>query len=211
MIIERIINEPISSNCYILYKEGVKSCLIIDPGSKENQRLQLFLKEKKLVPEYVVLTHEHFDHVGGVLSLQKDYSFKLVCSNACGEAISDSKKNLSLFHDGVGFIIDIPFISIDEINYKLDCLGELIEFYPTMGHTPGSISILVKNQLFCGDLMIQGERTITKLPGGSKKLVKDSIDWIVSSLGLEILIYSGHGDPFILKDYSHLNLYKSIN
>ena len=70
-------NKPINSNCYILYNGYSNRCVIIDPGTKNCSNIIPFIKEKKLTPEYVILTHEHFDHIWGVNFLRKKYNIKL--------------------------------------------------------------------------------------------------------------------------------------
>lgn len=196
MIIERIVNKPITSNCFVLFKANHSSCLIIDPGSIDNSDLMEFLERKSLVPEYVVLTHEHFDHISGVQGIVDKYGAQVVCSSNCGKAISDKKKNLSLFHDGIGFEIHTEVKPIEDYPEGLLFLNEVLEFAATPGHTNGSICIFVGGNLFCGDLMILNQRTVTKLPGGSKNDVLKSIKNLYSLFGGDVVVHSGHGDSF---------------
>ena len=52
-------------NCYICWDEETKRCVVIDPGAFTTA-LTAFLQERGLQPALVLLTHAHFDHVGGV-------------------------------------------------------------------------------------------------------------------------------------------------
>ncbi len=63
--IERFINELMSSNCFIVYDEVTKHGVVVDPGSEKSEREQCFIKEKDLVIDYIILTHEHTDHTWG--------------------------------------------------------------------------------------------------------------------------------------------------
>jgi hydroxyacylglutathione hydrolase len=92
MVIKKIKNDPISSNCYVIHNKVNQECLIIDPGTENNYTLNKYLNYKKIFPKYVILTHEHFDHIWGVIDLQKKYNFILICNKVCSNAISDPKK-----------------------------------------------------------------------------------------------------------------------
>ena len=104
MNVKRFVNSPVSSNCFILY-DGVGTnlpCVIIDPGSENNDDLLNFISHNKLNPEFIILTHEHFDHCWGVNGLRKRYPYiKLVCAYECSDAIQSSKGNCSVFYDNI--------------------------------------------------------------------------------------------------------------
>ena len=173
MLVHILKNNPVDSNCYILYLKTNSNCIIIDPGSKNSDELISFLKSKNLKPEYIFLTHEHFDHIWGINSIYLFSEPLLVTSKECSDMIRDPKKNHSLFYDKIGFAILHPVITIESLNRVLYWKEKKIEFFDTPGHTNGSISIHIDEMLFCGDLIIQNVPTITKLPGGSKiKLIK---------------------------------------
>ena len=200
-IIKKIINSPVNSNCYVLSKIGIKECLIIDPGSIDNNTLNKYLQSNKLLPSSIILTHEHFDHIWGVNDLLNKYSLRLISNTFCKLAISNPKKNLSLFFDQVGFSITNKVECIETMNYELIWNEVKLKFIQTPGHSNGSISVLVDNYLFCGDLLIQGEKTVTKLPGGSSIILKHTLSKLKNEISPNVLIYSGHGKNFKFCDY----------
>ena len=55
-------------NCYVVHNEESDRCVVIDPGY-EPKKIAAFLAEKGLTLEAILLTHGHFDHVGGVKDL----------------------------------------------------------------------------------------------------------------------------------------------
>ena len=57
------------------------------------------------MPEYIFLTHEHFDHIWGVNLLKEIYNSHLICSLTCSQKIVNKKKNMSIFYNQVGFEI----------------------------------------------------------------------------------------------------------
>ena len=175
--------------------------MIIDPGSKDNSALIAYLKKNELLPTIVILTHEHFDHVWGVIGLTKHYTFKLICNQICANAIVNPKKNLSIFHDNVGFSIINKVSTVEMLNHEFSWNGKHFKLLQTPGHSEGSISIQLEDVIFCGDLLIQNNKTITKLPGGSLMRLKETFENLKSNLNPETLIHSGHGESFLFKNY----------
>ena len=131
-IVHKIVNYPIDSNCFVIYKKYDFFCIVIDPGSENNEELISFFEKENIYPSYIILTHEHFDHILGANSLKEIYNSKIVCSEICSELISNSKKNLSLFYKNLDYKIkqvDILFRakkftkedSIKSISFKSCC------------------------------------------------------------------------------------------
>ena len=100
----RVINEPVSSNCFLLFDREVNNdCLVVDPGCEIPDVLDRKLSELRLCPKFIVLTHEHFDHVWGCNALVQKYHAQIICSTICSEAIQDAKKNHSMFYNLTSF------------------------------------------------------------------------------------------------------------
>jgi hydroxyacylglutathione hydrolase len=196
LVIKRILNNPINSNCYIIHAIKSINAVIIDPGSRENSKIFAYLDDNKLNIEYIILTHEHFDHIWGVDSIREKYGSKVVSSNACSQSIINPKKNLSLFYDQVGFSISESDISFIGKEYGLFWNGFEIFLYKTPGHSPGGICILVDGNFFTGDTLLKNDKIVTKLPGGSSADLEESNNFILSIRNRVDKIYPGHGDMF---------------
>lgn len=79
-----------------------------------------FLDSEGLKPQYIILTHEHFDHCWGVTDLREKYSqVKFVCSTICSDAIQNLKKNYSVFYQQPGFEVASADIILDNISWTL--------------------------------------------------------------------------------------------
>ena len=201
--VKQIINTPIDSNCFVIYdKEKGNDCIIVDPGSEDNTRLYELLKSEGLNPQYIILTHEHFDHCWGVNQLVEKYHLPIVCSQLCAEAIKHEKRNCSVFYDNMdAFIIKSETICVESINNTLDYNGHKLVFFYTPGHTDASISFVVDKYLFTGDTLIKDEKTVTKLPTGSVEKLKETVTFLAKLKGRGLKVMSGHEEEFLLDDY----------
>jgi len=195
--IKKIVNKPIDSNSYVLYTNKNKSCIVIDPGTEDCYELIGFLNDYNLTPEYIILTHEHFDHIWGVNKLKDTFNCKIVCSKYCSEKIIDKKKNMSVFYNQIGFETYHSDITVTNSS-KLKWNASSIQFLETPGHSDGCVCILIENSLFTGDTIIKNLKTVIKLPGGSNSKLKESLELIDNKFyGKQIMIYAGHGESFL--------------
>lgn len=210
MIINRFLNKPVSSNAYILQEEGNPNCIVIDPGSKNPCDMDFFIKKHNLYPRYVILTHEHFDHVWGTNRLVDEFGAEVVCSKFATKRLSEPLNyfNLLYFSDSASF-------SIDNVNHEVSDNDEIlfgdekIRFVHTPGHSPGSMCILCGDKLFSGDTLINGVK-----PHFDKKVGSSRKEWDVSVRRLlqyfpDVDVYPGHGLTFAMKDWK--NFYLSLN
>lgn len=205
------LTEPLTqSNCYILTEN--QRALIIDPN--DAKLIATYLDTHHLSPEFVILTHEHCDHMAGLNDLRKQYSFKVIASQQCSEGIQNTKINMTrimetyLYFKSNGTLrvtyprfvcdpADITFQSLYMINWQ----GHIFFFIGIPGHTPGSTCIIMDDAaLFSGDYFIPGEEVITRLPGGDEEAYETIGKDLLRKLPTPIQTYPGHGAPFILTE-----------
>lgn len=201
--VEIIENTPITSNCFIVYHQNSKSCIVIDPGTENNRLLSSYLREHDLTIIYIILTHQHFDHIWGVEHLRNCFpAAKVVCNRICSEMIIDKKRNCSLYYNQIGFELFPADILIENIENTLIWEEEEIKFYNTPGHSLGSIGFIIGHNLFTGDTLIQGEKTVTKLPGGSRSDLEKTLKLLERFKGKNLIVRAGHKDSFQLDLYN---------
>ena len=207
ILVERIPNRPIDSNSFVIYTKANNSCIVVDPGTENCTDLIEFIEKNRFKPEHIFLTHEHFDHIWGVTKLKETYNCKIVSSLECSLRIVDSKKNMSLFYNQIGFETYPGDIHIEEINHNLEWNNKKIEFISTKGHSNASICILIDNHLFSGDTIIKNIKTVIKLPCGSKeKLIKSLSILNNKFLNKSIMVHSGHGESFWYEEIKNQKL-----
>lgn len=201
MHIVRFLNSPVESNAYVIYTDGCIGCIVVDPGNRDVSSITEFLDAKNLVPEYVVLSHEHFDHTWGVNALKCRYGSKIVCSKACADklAIPQNYFNLLYYNDSEYFCVkDVDIVC--EANITLNWMGYKLVVYDTPGHTDGSICLYIGNNLFTGDTMIYKTKPLLKKRHGASKEAFCRSLKILLALPDDTLVYPGHGEVFNLAD-----------
>lgn len=195
--IKRLINSPIPSNCYLIIDKDASCCIIIDPGSLDgNSNLERFINDNKLTIKFVILTHEHFDHIGGVNTLQSSFQFDLLCSLEAAKALTDSKKNLSAYNDQMESVnVNITPVIAKE-NEEIYFAGNNMKFHYTPGHSPGSMCFSYGNHFFSGDTLLHNQKARLNLPGGDKRQYEATLEKLKTVLFRGMLVNPGHGNAF---------------
>ncbi|HGY3718968.1 hydroxyacylglutathione hydrolase [Citrobacter sp. Res13-Sevr-PEB04-36] len=109
-------------------------CLIVDPG--EATPVLQAIAEHNWVPEAILLTHHHHDHVGGVKELVHRFPQIVVY----GPAETQDKGTTRVVEDGDTALV----------------LGHEFSVFATPGHTLGHICYFSHPYLFCGDTLFSG-------------------------------------------------------
>lgn len=194
MILKRLkINAGIGedTNCYIVIDETLKEAMVIDPASKAYE-IQDMLNLLQAKTKYIVITHCHSDHIGGVEELRKHTDAKVLIHRFDAEGLYNEEINLS-------YRTGMPHITL-EADSRLDAgdtihIGNLVfQIIHTPGHTAGSICLYNKeeNLLFSGDTIFYGTWGRTDLPTGSFEEIMKSITQKLMTLPDETIVYPGH-------------------
>ena len=94
-LIECIPSERIETNCYLIEEEG--HVLIIDPSCGE--LIIKRIKEKGWKPDYIILTHEHYDHIWDLEEVRDYFEVPVIASRLCSQRIQSIETNLSSIGD----------------------------------------------------------------------------------------------------------------
>lgn len=192
--IYKILNKPSNSNCFLIVNGSF--CAIVDPGEDGMRDLRLLLKKEGLSPQYIILTHEHYDHIEGCNCLRGHYPMiKVIASYYCSQNIQNDRWNLSRYkaENGEGFVVNAADIVIS-VDTAL-CLCEIeFHFLLTPGHSLGSMCFWFGNHFFSGDTVLPGYKPVLKLKGSDKMQYEESLKKIAMLMGQkEVVLYPGHG------------------
>ena len=202
--VERFINELMTSNCFIIYDDETKHCLVVDPGSQYSLFEIEFIENNQLSLDYIILTHEHSDHTWGCNALIDKYDTKVVCSVDCAyELPHSSDAYFRFYYDDPNYHYEVRKVDISVMDSdRLVWNNHSLKFIMTPGHTKGSMCFLIEQMLFTGDTIMQ-YKLFTNKRFGSYEQMKKSISKITSMFSnRNIVVYPGHGDMFTLAEYT---------
>lgn len=192
MKIHTLVLGDYQTNCYILQGSDDR-CLVIDPGY-EPQRILAYLEQHQLTCQAILLTHGHFDHVGGVKTL--------VAELDCPVYLHEKELTLPpVFTAGKLYYTDL----YDE-GAVLELAGLTVRVLHTPGHTPGSVCLLTEDALISGDTLFAGSCGRTDLPGGDWATIRASL-LRLRELDDSLSVYPGHGESTVLAEEKLYNPY----
>lgn len=187
--------------------------VVIDPGQIVNEVGQRCLD--RLIVEMdkdgirvdniglIIYTHAHPDHYEAGSAIKEVSNALIAISKAEAEFMNTVGKQMTRELEAAG--IRMPDIGADLYLQEGElALGEgtiMLRVLHTPGHSPGHVSIYwaAMKALFGGDLIFDGSTGRVDIPGGSARLIKESIER-VSRLEIEYLL-TGHqyGSPGIIQ------------
>lgn len=185
---------PLAVNTYLVIDENTKKGFIVDPGGYDD-KLADKIKNENTDIEYIILTHGHADHIGGVNEYVREFSNIKVVADKDEEAmLADPNFNMSTsFGKPCSVKADITVKDGDELK-----AGDLtLKFLHTPGHSPGGMCIYLpyENVVFSGDTLFCQSIGRTDFPGCSFDQLADSIRTRLFVLPDETDVYPGHMGP----------------
>ncbi|MGP1569324.1 MAG: MBL fold metallo-hydrolase [Eubacteriales bacterium] len=177
-------------NTYYVRDEKNNIGFVVDPGGYNAGLLNMIEKDGCDI-QYIILTHGHGDHIGGISFIQNEFkNVKLIACTYESELLADPLMNASLECCGksLSLVADIWVNDCDTLK-----IGDMeLKFIHTPGHTPGGMCILVGDILFSGDTLFQLSIGRTDFPGGSYPQIKKSIHEKLFVLPDNTQVYPGH-------------------
>ena len=177
------------ANCYGILTD--KAAIVIDPG-KYTLEVAQFLKDNADKTRLILITHAHYDHIGGALQLRNETGVKIAIGKNEEFALSDRAFNLS-----GRFTPAIPAFNAD---YTIEdeeefTVGDItVKAFETPGHTVGGMCYLINDCLFSGDMLFYETVGRVDLPGGNMGDMKESLDRMMWLFDDDVKVYSGHGE-----------------
>jgi hydroxyacylglutathione hydrolase len=203
---------PWGTNCYVVATGPGSECVVIDPGKDSAAGVDQVVREHRLKPVSVLVTHGHVDHMWCVAPVAGTYDATAWIHPADRHLLSDPMAGMSRETTQMLLGGDYSWAEPDDVR-ELSDLAELelagLRFVVdhTPGHTEGSVTFRspypssgsgqapdVSEVMFSGDLLFAGSIGRTDLPGGDHATMLRSLTDKVLPLADDIVVLPGHGE-----------------
>ncbi len=201
MQIIRISPRGFGANTYVITQDN-QEAIVIDPAQR---RVEGELLKLGLTAKYVLLTHCHFDHVGGVAALQQAGA-KVLCSEEEKPLIGTGADLFDAFGaPREGFLVDETLVD----KQVLTLCGITVQTILTPGHTAGGACYLITDRdgskhLFTGDTLFAGSIGRTDFPTGNIGKLRESLKKLALFDG-DIAVYPGHEEATTMENERKTN------
>jgi hydroxyacylglutathione hydrolase len=202
---------PWGTNCYVVATEPGAECVVVDPGKDAASGVADVVREHRLKPVAVLVSHGHIDHMWCVAPVAGAYDATAYVHPDDRHLLSDPMAGISPETAGMLLGGTYEFAEPDEVTevrdgatLELAGLSFVVDHAP--GHTPGSITFRtpydeaagagsgVSEVMFSGDLLFAGSIGRTDLPGGDHAAMLRSLAEKVLPLPDDIVVLPGHGE-----------------
>lgn len=198
---------PWGTNCYVAATAPGAECVVIDPGKDAAAGVAEVVREHRLKPVAVLLTHGHIDHMWSVTPVAGTYDATAWIHPGDRHLLADPMAGISRESAGMLLGGDYEFTEPDDVaeltdgaSLELAGLRFLVDHTP--GHTEGSVTFRspwdqgadISEVMFSGDLLFQGSIGRTDLPGGDHAKMLRSLATKVLPLADDVVVLPGHGE-----------------
>lgn len=198
---------PLGTNCFVVAAAAGSECLIVDPGMQAAEPLAELVREHRLRPVAVLLTHGHLDHTWSVVPVAEGYDIPAYIHPDDQHMLSDPMRSLgpdmaqliAQLTGGTPLRVEPSDLRTLSDGARLDLAGVSLTVSHAPGHTPGSVMFRRDGDattppvLFSGDVLFAGSIGRTDLPGGDHAAMLASLRDKVLPLSDDTVVLPGHG------------------
>jgi hydroxyacylglutathione hydrolase len=206
---------PWGTNCYVAATGPGTECVVIDPGKDAAEGVEQVVREHRLKPVAVLVTHGHVDHMWCVAPVAGTYDATAWIHPRDRHLLANPMAGMSPETTAMMLGGKYEFAEPDRVEELTDAqslelagLSFLVDHTP--GHTEGSVTFRtpydegpaapgpgqsdIAEVMFSGDLLFAGSIGRTDLPGGDHPTMLRSLRDKVLTLPDNIVVLPGHGE-----------------
>jgi hydroxyacylglutathione hydrolase len=200
---------PWQTNCYVVATDPGSECVIIDPGMDAASGVEDLVRQHRLHPVAVLVTHGHLDHMFSVTPLCRTYASACwvhpadrgLLSDPLQAMSADTRALLDRLSDGPMTFTEPDKVSELTDGAEVEVAGMRFRALHAPGHTPGSTMFQtayepepdIESLVFSGDVLFAGSIGRTDLPGGNHADMLESLRTKVLPLSDAAAVLPGHG------------------
>jgi hydroxyacylglutathione hydrolase len=189
LVVDRYELGPIGTNCYLVRGEAAAAeAVVVDPGG-DADRLLGELADHQTRCTAILITHGHWDHLGGVADLAEETAAPVYMAEDERVLLEDLN---SFTPPGVQLRPYTPDVLLQG-DETLELAGILFQTLRVPGHSPAHLAYYADGCLFSGDLVFAGSVGRTDLPGADWDTLVESIRTLADRFPPETVVFSGHG------------------
>ncbi len=187
--VHKVVVGPFQENTWYVVSSQTNEGILIDPG-EDLYKIEALFAETNSDPVAILNTHAHIDHIGAVQRLQQKYDLPFYLHRDDQFLLEQYPEQAALFGVKMQGIPDVTRF----LEEGSEQIGDIeVRLLHTPGHSPGSVSFLIGNDLFSGDALFSGSIGRTDLPGGDYDELIRSIQQKLLPLGDQVIVHAGHG------------------
>jgi len=190
MIIKAFSVGPFPMNCYIIFEQNKKDCLLVDP-SDDLQILEEYITENNLEPCAIINTHAHIDHIRFTRLIQEKYRLPFYLNEEEIPLLENLQSQGAMFGMDTAAPPEVTHLLTETEELQIKNFSFKVIHVP--GHSPGSMCFLFGNDLIAGDVLFNGSIGRTDLYMGNYQLLIESIKKKLLTLPDNVVVYPGHG------------------
>jgi glyoxylase-like metal-dependent hydrolase (beta-lactamase superfamily II) len=195
-----------AANCYVAAAGPGSECIVVDPGQDAAPGVAEIVREHRLKPVAVLLTHGHIVHMWSVTPVSGAYDATAWIHPEDRHLLADPMAGISRETASMLLGGRYEFVEPDDVaelgdGQVLELAGLQVTVDHTPGHTRGSVTFRTPYQhqevsqvMFSGDLLFAGSIGRTDLPGGDHPTMLATLRDKVLTLPDDIAVLPGHGE-----------------